>query len=337
MAVDRFVSLAAIALSAACASPRPCPAGHVAEANPEVEVRPIALRGIEAPRGVRRHTRYAELSALAWHRDTLWLVPQYPARYAVEGASGALLAIPRARIEEALDARDPAPITPTRVPLELGAARTLDGFEGVEALVVEGDRAWAAIELRGADGAASSLLIAGTIDANGLRFGDARVALPPVTPLPNTGYEALLATPRGIVAIFEANGAVAGARSYALRVDRELREAPVPQGFPRIEYRVTDASALDRRGRFWVINYFYPGDAFLAAGGAAFTHTVERLIELEWTEGDLRPTGRAPVSLRLGRRPRNWEGIARLSGRGLLLVTDEWPDTVLGFVPVPDV
>ena len=32
---------------------------------------------------------------------------------------------------------------------------------------------------------------------------------------------------------------------------------------------------------------------------------------------------------------RNWEGIARLEGRGFLLVTDQFPDTILAFVPYP--
>ena len=45
---------------------------------------------------------------------------------------------------------------------------------------------------------------------------------------------------------------------------------------------------------------------------------------------------RAPVQLELpGEDARNWEGIVRLDDVGFLLVTDQYPQTILGFVPVP--
>ena len=62
---------------------------------------------------------------------------------------------------------------------------------------------------------------------------------------------------------------------------------------------------------------------------------VERLLAIE-IQADTRTimlADRAPLYLRLaGPLPRNWEGLTRLDDRGFLLVTDEFPDTLLGFV-----
>lgn len=332
MAADR-AALLAVALCACASRPAattmPCP-----ELPAEVSPVFIALRGVEAPRGDRAHTRYAEVSALAWHGDALWLMPQYPARYASEGRAGALLSIPQARLEAYLDGRDSTPIEPARLSVDLGAAPSVEGFEGVEALVVEGDQVWAAVEVQESRERTSSFVIAGRVTAAGLTFGDARVALAPLTPLPNTGYEALLGTPQGLVAIFEANGAVIPGESSARVVSRDLQGDARPVTFPRLEYRVTDVSSLDAQGRFWAMNYYFPGDSFLYAGDAPFVDTVERLVELRWTPEGVTRTDRAPVALRRGNRPRNWEGLARWPGRGMLVATDEWPDTLLALVPV---
>jgi hypothetical protein len=32
---------------------------------------------------------------------------------------------------------------------------------------------------------------------------------------------------------------------------------------------------------------------------------------------------------------RNWEGLAQLEGKGLLLATDKYPTTLLAFIPFP--
>lgn len=327
-------AIAGLALLAGCgAAPRPsttpCPAPRV-ELNPT----PIALRGIEAPNRGRTRTSFAEVSALAWHGDTLWLVPQYPERYARDGGAGALLTIPRARLEAYLDGRDASPIEPGRLTVDLGAAATAQGFEGVEAVVVEGDTVYAVVEVQEDRTRSSAFVITGTLTASGLRFGEARVNLAPVVPLPNMGFESLVPTPEGLVAIFESNGATVPGETYALRVRRDLRGEPERLPLPRIDYRITDATPPDAQGRFWAVNYYFPGDYFLNAGDAPFVDTVERLLELHYSPTGITRTAREPVLLRRGTRPRNWEGIARLPGRGLLVITDEWPDTILAMVAV---
>ena len=111
---------------------------------------------------------------------------------------------------------------------------------------------------------------------------------------------------------------------------------------------VTDATEIDSAGRFWVINYFYPGDrALLRPGpdtlgetfGRGPTHrremAVERLVELALNGTRIEQTGRAPVQLELEAEARNWEGLARLGTRGFLVATDTYPETLLAFVPLP--
>lgn len=113
-----------------------------------------------------------------------------------------------------------------------------------------------------------------------------------------------------------------------------------------LEYRVTDATEADAEGRFWVTNYHWPGSPWqpgvctlTARHGTGDTHshcrTVERLVELQWRAGEVRPTERAPILLELidDDHARNWEGLVRLGSRGFLVVTDEHPESILAFVP----
>jgi hypothetical protein len=101
------------------------------------------------------------------------------------------------------------------------------------------------------------------------------------------------------------------------------------------------------RGRFWAINYFFPGDAeqidpapdsLAEEYGEGPTHTrfttVERLVEFQYTDTGILRTATAPIQLQLidDDHSRNWEGLARLEGQGFLIVTDKHPETILGFV-----
>ena len=117
-----------------------------------------------------------------------------------------------------------------------------------------------------------------------------------------------------------------------------------------IEYRITDSTDLDGTGRFWALNYFWPGDktelkpaadALAAKYGEGSTHarftTVERLVEFQYTETGISLVDTPPIQLELidDDNSRNWEGVVRLDGIGFLLMTDTHPETILGFVPAP--
>jgi len=58
-------------------------------------------------------------------------------------------------------------------------------------------------------------------------------------------------------------------------------------------------------------------------------------VEMQITDEGIALIDQAPIQLDLpGEDARNWEGIARLDERGFLVVTDKYPQTLLGLVPV---
>jgi hypothetical protein len=164
------------------------------------------------------------------------------------------------------------------------------------------------------------------------------------TDLANMGFEALTLPGDTLVALYEANGAHVNPSPQAARFDRSLaRMASVP--FPALEYRVTDATAVDADGRFWVLNYFFPGerdklspaaDSLVLRHGIGASHrtgeAVERLVEYRYTPSGIVRTDTPPLWLKLGDAgPRNWEGVVRF-GDGFLIATDRFPRTMLAYV-----
>jgi len=337
--VDRKTGVFVLALAATIAlaaglstmlgdSPAPIPT--------EVPVTPLSL---DAPLDVPE----AELSGLAWWHDQLVLLPQEP-----EQVGGALFAIARDHVEAALDGHRDGPLPVRPIPFE-GPVIDPDDFDGFEAIVFDGEDVWLAAELHG-DRAAGPVgrLFHGRVegDLERIVIEPGGVTLAPQTSLGNTAYETLVIQGDRLVAIYETNGEVnpaprAPSFGRDLAREDELRIAP-------IEYRITDATEMDRRGRFWVSNYHWPGapwspgvcsltERYGEGESHARCRTVERLVELRIGPDGVEPTDRAPILLELldDAHPRNWEGIVRLRDRGFLLVTDEHPSTILAFVPMP--
>ena len=106
----------------------------------------------------------------------------------------------------------------------------------------------------------------------------------------------------------------------------------------------------DSSGRFWAINYLYPGDVqkltpaedgltrqYGQGSSHAQSENVERLVEFQVIGEKIVRTQSPPIQLVLAAsgEARNWEGIVRLEGVGFLLVTDQYPETILGFVSYP--
>ncbi len=295
----------------------------------------------------------AEISGLAWHGDDLILLPQYPKRTKTkEHPGGFLYAIPKAEILALLEGRAPGPLTPRPIPFDgAGLDHDIAGFEGFEAIAFDGDRVVLTIESEKKH-AMSGHLVAGTIapELGAITLDPARRAeIPAQAPLNNTADESVALAGATLFTLYEANGATVNPQPVAHRFDRSLAPLdPIPMA--RLEYRVTDATELDAAGRFWVINSHDPTDtalyqpapdALAEAFGEGPTHTesasVERLVELAYTEHGIEHTGTPPIQLQLlgGDVTRNWEGLVRLDDRGFLLATDKAPDTLLGFVPLP--
>lgn len=357
----RSLPLLVVLALAACQSDavQPAPVSEVSAADTSGV--PLEGRAELIPLAGPLASPYAEISGLAWHGDRLILLPQYPGRFAVgadtvdvAGAlrdEGAVFAIAEADLLAFLDGTRAEALRPQPVRFAApGLATAVPGFEGFEAVVFQGDGVSVLVESAGA-GATHGFLATGRVEADGgIRLDAGSLEpLPPQARLDNLSYETLLAAPDGVIALQEANGAVVNPTPEAFHygAGSALRDS---LRVPTLEYRITDATELDAAGRFWVMNYFYPGDhallrpgpdAIAARFGRGATHrqrtTVERLVELRLDGRRIVRTERAPIQLELldGAVSRNWEGLARLGTRGFLAATDTYPETMLAFIALP--
>jgi hypothetical protein len=294
---------------------------------PDAPVQMIALSGLAAEGD-------AELSGLAWYGDTLLMLAQRPEHYAAEGDAGAFFALEKADILAYLNADDPAPLTPRRVPITAPDIHaSVPGYDGFEAVTFARNRVYLVIEALRPDGVTFGYLVRGAVapglPAITLSFDD-MVELPPQTTIENMGYESIARIDDRLIVFNEVNGAAVNPDPRALVFDLDLNPIADLPMLP-IEYRVTDATAAGD-GAIWVLNTWIPAQRFLATGHENWITPVERLIPLRVTPDAVAAAGTPPVDLALsGLIPRNWEGLARLDDRGFLLVTDQWPGTVLGF------
>ena len=291
----------------------------------------------------------AELSGLAWYADALIFLPQYPERLSRQ-ADGALFALPRQAILDAVNKTNSEPLAPVEIPFYSdGVERQIDGFEGYEAIGFAGNRIYLTIEAGGSQ--MRGYLVSGEIapDLSEVRLDRSTLVenLPQVN-LSNKSDEAIVVLGDQLITLFEINGAGLNPDPHATHFDAQFqRLGEIP--FEPLEFRVTDATPPDAEGLFWVINYFFPGepeqatenDPLAKRFGQGASHSrllvVERLVELRYRPEAIELSGRPPIQLELisNSQARNWEGIARMDNLGFLLVTDKFPDTLFGFVAFP--
>ena len=307
----------------------------------EVEVMPIELAGPIS-------TTSAEISGMDWYGEYLIILPQY-----FDHAEGRVLyAVPKSVILDYLQGSTSAPLEVIRIPVEdqfFGAG--VPGFEGYEAIMFNGDRVYLTVELSTGGGMAG-YLISGEIESDLSRVVldiGGRQPIPLQQQIDNLADETILAAGDRLITIFEANGAADNPSPSVHVFDADLRRVgELP--FPTIEYRVTDATRLDSENNFWVVNTYTLGafglnpheDMIGNQFGEGCTHAfygwVERLVELHYDpDSGITLTDSPPIQLVLQGYiySRNWEGIVRLDDLGFLIVTDEFPETILGFVPFP--
>ncbi|MCG8417198.1 MAG: hypothetical protein MJE77_04550 [Proteobacteria bacterium] len=313
-------------------------AGSHAEAVAEI----IALDG-------PTRSRESEISGLTWYNDHLILLPQYPNRFDSHH-DGALFAISRDELRRVVNSEVKQPVAPRSIELVApGLWQQIPDAQGVEAIGFWGDRVFLTIEAGYGDHM-TGYLVAGQISPDLSRIIlDAQLLakIPARAAVVNASEEALIVTRSRVITIYEANGVNINPSPVAHVFDHDLNPlGTIP--FPHIEYRIIDATSLDRQNRFWVTNYFYTGDRdayrpasdpITAAHGEGETHassdTVERLLLLEYTGSRIELVDQAPIQLRLGSQGRNWEGLARWQGEGFMLITDMFPDTMFAFLPAP--
>lgn len=331
----------------------------------EVRVRQLPL---SLPPEVQKEL---ELSGLAWDlkRDRLVALSEK------EGKG--LVAFSRADLAAAIDGNR-QPVEHERITLVVKDQERIPYFDGYEAIAFRGDEVWITVETE-PENDNTAYLLHGHVMPGGAQievtFDPAR-RLPTQAQVDNLSYEALVSTPSGVLAFYEANGHPK--RTLNDRVEWLRTSGPATWiwnneggerlSMPPIEYRLTDATDLSG-GRFWMINYQYSGDLELRAAdepiatafGRGPTHArsakdvsemvVERILsfELDPMTGDPVLTSDAPIQIDLERfadgskragTGGNWEGIVRWDDpEGFLLVADKYgPEpNKLVFLELPEV
>ena len=289
----------------------------------------------------------AEVSAMAWCGDQLILVPQYPSLFINDGQAS-VFAIPKTMLEAYLSGTSTDPIKPVMIPVDLGdLLDEIDGYEGFEAITFYREDVYLTIESHVWNDMVGYLVRGSVVgDCEGITLdSESAVAIHPQAHLSNLTDETIIVYDERILTVYEANGFIVNpdpvAHEFTLGLE-PMGETP----FPNIDYRVTDATVPNADGLFWVINYFYPGDTDLKPHideiaveyGLGESHKemeqVERLVALQITDEGIAFAGIAPIYLELDpsyNDARNWEGLVQF-GEGFLLVTDEYPTTILGYV-----
>ena len=295
----------------------------------------------------------AQISGLAWHGDDLIILPQYPNWQGTPG-DGCVQVIARSSIASFLYGFSDNAVVPREVPLiTSGLEASIPGFQGYEAMSVVGDKVYLTIEAEPErHGKMFGYLVAGNIETTDGRISairlqpEALVSITPQTQVANASYETLVYTGDKLIAIYEANGVNVNPSPAAYVLDMEFNHIDtIP--FPHLEYRITDATPTDEQGRFWAVNFFWPGDKgdytpgpdqLSARWGMGRTHAltgaVERLVQFQYTGSEIVFVDRPPILLRLldVDHTRNWEGLVPFGDEGFLIITDEFPETLLGFV-----
>lgn len=293
----------------------------------------------------------SEISGMAWHEDLLVVLPQYPEKNLTGQGNPSLFVFTKNQILEFLEGANTQPLTPINIPfLAPDLSAQIPGYEGFEAIAFDGDQVYMTIEANNL-GTMTGYLISGVIksDQNQIQLDPSSL-----TPIPmqaqifNSAYEALLVADGQIITLFEANGEELNPDPSAYQfVNSTLSDRRID--FTNIEYRLTDATAIDEHGHFWVPNVYFPIEFWFYTSseplsrkfGQGDTHssylTVERMLELQYDGESIKLTDTQPVQLELidDFNSRNWEALAVLDDLGFLAMTDSYPETMFGFIPYP--
>ncbi len=276
--------------------------------------------------------RQVELSGLAWHGESLVLLPQYPTK---EGNH--LYTLPRAALEAF--AATGAPLPPAEpINFDDDGVHMLPGFEGFEAIAFDGEVLYLTIEAH-KEGMMIGYLIRGRWEAEGITLDQS--TLRPIQPqvnLKNMTDEAIILWDDSVLTLDEANGPQVNPRPIAHRFTLGDLTPMAPLPMAPLEYRITDATAADAEGAFWVVDYLWPGDAEKLHAPTPADHPIEWLVPLRITAAGIIRREDAPIlalTLREDGKARNWEGVALLPDYGFILVTDTYPETLLAFAPFP--
>ena len=289
--------------------------------------------------------RSLEMSGLAWYNDYLILMPQY-----VNESKPRFYYLKKSTINDWLNGNKEKPLNPSKIDIIMpDYFNSIKGYQGFEAICFIGNKAYLIIETKNSD-LMQSFIVKGSMDIKNktLIIDPAKKVeiLLPVN-IKNMGYESILKYKYRLMVLFEANGINVNSDPKASFYNSSLKQKG-HISFPNIEYRITDATELDDQGRFWAINFFWPGekkrlnpgkDLVLNNTVKGETHQefehVERLVEFKIDGKNIYKTNSLPIQLKLNKNSRNWEGVVRMENKGFLMIVDEHPRTILAFIKKP--
>jgi len=306
----------------------------------EIEFKEIKIEGEIAH-------RESEISGLAWYNDYLILLPQFPFKFG-DGLSGSLFYIPKSKIIYHLQSKSQTPLKPVKLKLYADGLEQFNrrgsGYEGIifndndVYIVFESYKNSNAFVVKGAIDFLNNSV---TLEAATLQ----EIEVP--AKLPNLTAETITMFEDRILVIYEVNGINLIENPKAKLFSSELSSS-TEISLPNIEYRVTDATEIEKDSTFWVINYLWPGeinfikphnDVLFDKYGIGESHknfpSVERLVKLKIRNNEILFADQQPIYIRLNsnRGSRNWEGLVKLDEIGFLVATDMFPRTILGFIP----
>ena len=291
----------------------------------------------------------AQISGMAWYGDTLVILPQYPEKIFPQTGAASVFALSKQDILDYLSGSLIGPLTPFRLSFQApNFAAQIPGYEGFEGIAFDGELVFLTIEANH-QGSMQGFLISGEIqpDLNQIRLDPTSLTeIPLPVQIFNYAYETLLIADGQALTIFEANGTELNPNPSAFSIERSSLTPSLVE-FSNIEYRLTDATAIDENGRFWVMNIFMPiefwlytdSDPLFEKYGQGETHSehmnVERMLELQYDGESFSLTENEPLQLELidEFNSRNWEALVILEDMGFLAMTDTYPETILGFIP----
>ena len=300
---------------------------------------------IEIPLQGEAADRSLEMSGLAWYGDYLILMPQY-----VNKKAPGFYFLSKKKINEWLDGDRSKALKPGKIDLIIpNYDNVLGGYQGFEGLCFSGNKVYLLMESKN-DGVMSSYIVAGAMDFKKKRLEIEQGKIEQITPpknINNMGYESILKHKYRLLVLFEANGININPNASAEYYTTSLKHKE-SVSFPNVEYRITDVTDVDGKGRFWALNYFWPGekerlnpgkDLIIKNYEEGKTHQqyehVERLVEYKIRSNQISRTDSPPIQLVLDETSRNWEGLVRLDKKGFLMIVDEHPRTILSFVAKP--
>ncbi len=289
----------------------------------------------------------SEISGMCWYGDNLILLPQYPSNF--NSNSGKIFFLKKSILLNSISNTANTPLKPDYYSINSNEFTNLFiRGSGFESITIKENTAYFTIENIN-NGKTETILICGEIDSINKTIEldkESIIKDPADLFIHNISNESILYYNHTIVPIFEVFGKNIN-NNPKVSVYNQKLEFIKKIGFPNIEYRITDVTSVDENGKFWAINYFYPGDnnklnpaqdEIILHHGLGKSHyiydPIERLIQFQIKENEIVLTEEPPLYLELAtNNGRNWEAIAILNDIGFIIATDTFPKTILAFVP----